>query len=75
MIFIWCTVNRDLHLLVVDPLERKRLPKRIVLGNFTGEVKKEWIGEEWVDCAESAVRAFHIPGNWVSALLEAGVWH
>ena len=53
-----------------------RLPKRIVVGNLEGAVRRGR-GEkekEWTDCVQSDIRAFGIAGDWKATVLEAEVW-
>ena len=53
-----------------------RLPKRIVLGNLEGAVRRGR-GEkekEWTDCVQSDIRAFGIAGDWKATALKAEVW-
>ena len=43
-----------------------RLPKRIMFGNPTGEVRIGRGGKNigWTDCVQSDIRAFGITGDW-----------
>ena len=51
------------------------LPKRIVLGNLEGAVRRGRGGKEkkWTDCVQSDIRAFGITGGWKVTVLEAEV--
>ena len=53
-----------------------RLPKRIVLGNLEGAVRRGRGGKEkqWTDCVQSDIRAFDITGDWKATALRAEVW-
>ena len=53
-----------------------RLPKRIVLGNLEGAVRRGRDGKEkeWTDCVQSDIRPFGITGDWKAAALKAEVW-
>ena len=53
-----------------------RLPKRIVLGNLEGAVRRGRGGKEkeWTDCVQSDIRAFGIAGDWKATALKAEVW-
>ena len=52
-----------------------RLPKRIVLGNFEGSVRRGrgGKGKEWTDCVQSDIWAFGITGDWKATALKAEV--
>ena len=52
-----------------------RLPKRIMLGNLEGEVRRGRGGreKEWTDCVHSDIRVFGISGDWEATTLEAEV--
>ena len=53
-----------------------RLPKRIVLGNLEGAVRRGQGGKEkeWTDCVQSDIWAFGIAGDWKATALKAEVW-
>ena len=53
-----------------------RLPKRIMLRNLEGAVRRGWGGKEkvWTDFVRSDIRAFDITGDWEAIALEADVW-
>ena len=53
-----------------------RLPKRIMLGNLEGAVRREQGGreKEWIDCVQSDIRALGIAGDWEATALEAQMW-
>ena len=53
-----------------------RLPKRTMLGNLEGAVRRGRGGKEkeWTDCVQGDIRAFDIAGDWKSTALEAEVW-
>ena len=53
-----------------------RLPKRIVLGNLEGEVRRGRGGKEkeWTDFVHSNIRAFGIARDWNATASEARVW-
>ena len=52
------------------------LPKRIVLGNLEGAVRRGRGGKEkqWTDCVQSDIRAFGIAGDWKATALKTEVW-
>ena len=52
-----------------------RLPKRVVIGNLEGAVRRERSGKEkeWTDCVQSDIRAFGIAGDRKATALEAEV--
>ena len=51
----------------------RRLPKRIMLGNLEGAVRRGRGGKEkeWTDCVQSDIRVFGIAGDWEATALEA----
>ena len=53
-----------------------RLPKRNVLGNLEGPVRRGRDGKkkERTDCVQSDIRAFGIAGDWKATALKAEVW-
>ena len=53
-----------------------RLPKRIVIGNLEGAVRRGRSGKEkqLTDCVQSNIRAFGIAGDWKATALKAEVW-
>ena len=53
-----------------------RLPKRIMLGNLEGAVRRGRGGKEkeWTDCVQSDIRAFGTTGGWKMMALKADVW-
>ena len=53
-----------------------RLPKRIMLGNLEGAVRKGRGGKEkeWTNCVQSDIRAFGITGDWKTMAFKAEVW-
>ena len=53
-----------------------RLPKRIMLENLEGTVRRGRSGKEkeWTDCVQSDIRALGIVGDWEATALEAEVW-
>ena len=52
-----------------------RLPKRIMLGNLEGALRRGRGGKEkeWTDCVQSDTRAFGLAGDWKATALEAEV--
>ena len=52
------------------------LPKRIVFGNLEGSLRRGRGGkkEGWIDCIQSAVRAFRIAGDWKAKVSDEDVW-
>ena len=54
----------------------ERLPKRIMLGNLEGAVRRGRGDKEkqLTDCVQSDIRAFGITGDWKTMALKAGVW-
>ena len=53
-----------------------RLPKRVVIGNLKGAVRRGQ-GEkekEWTNCVQSDIRAFCIARDWKATAMEAEVW-
>ena len=53
-----------------------RLPKRIVIGNLEGTVRRGRGGKEkeWTDFVQSDIRACGIAGDWEATALKAEVW-
>ena len=53
-----------------------RLPKRIMLGNLEGAVRRGRGGKEkeWTDCVQSDIRAFGITGDWKTMALKFEGW-
>ena len=53
-----------------------RLPKRIVVRNLEGAVRRGRGGQkkEWTDRVQSDIRGFGIAGDWKATALEAEVW-
>jgi len=51
-----------------------RPPKQVMFGMLKGAAKREWGGKEkeWIDCVESDVRAFGIPGDWRRTARDTG---
>ena len=51
------------------------LPKRIVLGNVEGAVRRGRCGKEkeCTDCVQSDIRAFSVTGDWKATALKAEV--
>ena len=52
------------------------MPKRIVVGNLEGEVRRGRGGKEkeLTDCVQSDIRSFGISGEWKATALKAEVW-
>ena len=52
------------------------MPKRIVLGNLEGAVRRGRGGKEkeWTDCVQRDILAFGIAGDWKTTALGAEVW-
>ena len=53
-----------------------RLPKRVILGNLEGAVRRGRGGKEkeYTDCVQSDIWAFGIAGDWEAMALEAEMW-
>ena len=53
-----------------------RLPKRIMLGNLEGAVRRGQGGKEkeWTDCVKNDIRAFSIARDWKATALETEAW-
>ena len=53
-----------------------RLPRRIVLGDLEGAVRRGRGGKEkeWTDCVQSDIRAFGITEDWKVTALKAQVF-
>ena len=62
---------------VLIRMDDHRLPKRIMFGALERGVKRGRGGKEmeWTDCVLNDVRAFGIPGNWMTTALDEGVWN
>ena len=61
---------------VLNGISGGRLPKRIMLGNLEGSVRRERgdNDKEWTDCIQSDIGAFGIAKGWKATALEALEW-
>ena len=52
------------------------LPKRVMIGNLEGAVRRGRGGKEkeWTDCVQSDIRAFGITRDWKAMASKAEVW-